>query len=107
MTFVYRRPGCRIRRRRDFAVKRHGGLQCDQRSAMANVFGEGLVQCSRFFFKYAGGDADPGATKLGKALSADQRIRILHAGDHAGDSGGDQRIGARLSSAADANTVPG
>ena len=41
----------------------------------------------------------PALAKLGKSLAADERIRVLHAGDHAGDSGGDQRIGARPSAA--------
>ncbi len=64
----------------------------------ANVFGKRLVQRFGLFFKHATGDGDPSIAKLGKSLTADQRIWILHTGDDAGDSGGDQRVSARSSS---------
>src|SRR5713101_5990267 len=41
-------------RRGDFTVQRHGRLKRDQGSAMADVFGEGLVQYFGFFLKDSG-----------------------------------------------------
>src|SRR5579863_2857675 len=82
-------------RRRDFSIERHRSLQRDQRNTMTNVSCESLVQRFCFFFKYAARNVDTGSAKLGKPLTADQRIRVLHGSDHAGDSGGNDGIGAR------------
>src|SRR5271165_4252265 len=66
---------------------------------VANIRGKRLVQRFRRLLKDAAGDVDPGTAELGKSLAADQRIRILHAGNHAAYSGGDYCIGARCSAA--------
>src|SRR5579872_6089379 len=59
---------------------------------VSNISGERLIQRFRLFFKYAAGDGDSRATKLGETLAADEWIWILHAGDNARDSGGDDCV---------------
>src|ERR1700675_2690535 len=66
---------------------------------VTNVFGKSLVQLFRSFFKYAEGDVDPGAAKLGESLAADEWIRVLHARDNARDSCSDYCIRAGRSAA--------
>src|SRR5580698_5094624 len=80
----------------ELAVDRHGGLQSDERTAMLNPMGKGIVeascplrQCGSRIGHY---DFDPRRLKLGETASADQGIRV-HSGNYtASDPRCDERV---------------
>ena len=82
-------------RRRDLAVERHGGFECDQRRAVTNVAGECLIQPASLLFQTSDFNVHSRGSQFFKSLSADLWIRIRHRRHHAMDAGGNQRVGAR------------
>src|SRR2546429_5159986 len=69
-----------------------------QRSVMADVACETFIQPAGRFFQKSDLDLHPCGAELLKRASADCRIGIGHAGDHAGNSGGNHSIRARWGS---------
>src|SRR5208283_5565079 len=87
------RNGRPRRRRRDFAIERHGGLQRDKRNPVADEPGEAFVQALGLGFEQTHIDLDSSCSQFGKTLSGNLRIWILHGADHPFDASRNYGIG--------------
>ena len=76
----------------DFAIEGHRSLERNERSVMADVLSEGLVQILGFLLQHARGHRDAGILEFSEPLTADQRIRIRHAGNYPRNPGGDHCV---------------
>src|SRR5262249_40811808 len=68
-------------RRRYFAVKRHSSLQRDQGDAVADVFGEGVIEGSGFVFEQSRADLHAGLPQAGESSATDERIGVGYTSD--------------------------
>ncbi len=84
-------------RRREFAVDGERGFERDEGTAMLNGEGEGVVKAASLLGQGMGGieevDFDVGGAEFGKALSADEGVRVNGGDDAAGDACGNECVG--------------
>src|SRR5208337_3756577 len=78
----------------NLAVQRHGRLQRDEWSLVTNVFCECLVQLPGLSFAKALVDLNAGGAQFREPAARDERIRIVHGGEHLFHAGSDDRISA-------------
>jgi hypothetical protein len=92
------RGGCRAcgGRWRELAVDRERGLQGDERTAVLNEAGEGVVEAAGAFGERAVGqnDLSAGIAHAVDSLLAHERVGVDGGDDHAAEAGGDEGVSA-------------
>src|SRR6476646_7781766 len=83
------------RRRSDFAVQCHTGLQRDERQASQDVASESFIKPTRLGFQQARFNANSGSAQLFKPFSRDFGIWICHGRHHTLDASTNQCVSAR------------